>query len=131
MCLEVRLEIWKIETDLDFKSWWFPFEMLVPLIRKLLYLRVQRLFNIQVFLCMNMVTHKGCDFNDDCTAFIWSFFNKINALQSFTDCISQLAILFRNVYEGIKNKIGKDRTLKLLDLRSFRVHIRQIIYVIK
>ena len=32
-------------------------------------------------------THKGCDFNDDCRAFIRSYFNKLIAFQSFTDCI--------------------------------------------
>ena len=59
---------------------------------------LKRLFNIQNYhylsrdyilyrsITIYWVTHKGCDFNDDCRAFIQSCFNKALATQQCTDC---------------------------------------------
>ena len=47
---------------------------------------------------MYRVTDKGCDFNDDCRAFIQPSFNKTSAAQQFTDCNHVLNINHKPPY---------------------------------
>ena len=68
----------------------------LPLHCKLNYVIMHQLLKYRV-------THKGCDFNGDCRAFIHSYLSKLCALQQLPDCIVACNIIYKRLQGAFKS----------------------------